>query len=199
MAVGTELRSQSLLTTVVAVLAQIVLIAPSLADDQRSDLGFGKNADYWEVRFGGGAYDFGPTTPSDFEGGVVNFEVLAPSPDFLERFGAPRPYIGTDVAVSDDAIHVIYGGLNWEVYVTRRLYLGFGGGGSWNTGPREASASGATKDLGSAFLFHLQASIGLDITEKLTLQVFLNHVSNANIDSDNPGLESVGGRLGVRF
>ncbi len=200
MAVGTELISQSLRTIVVAALAHLVLIAPTLADDQRSGLGFGKNADYWEVRFGGGAYDFGPATPTDYNGGVVNFEVLAPSPDFLERIGSPRPYLGTDIAISDDAqIHVIYAGLNWEAYVTRRLYFGFGGGGSWNTGPRVTSGSGDTKDLGYAFLFHLQASIGFDITETMTMQIFLNHISNANISVANPGLESVGGRIGVRF
>ncbi len=184
---------------VLALFGQMLMFAPAFGDDNHSGIRFGKNADYWEVRFGGGAYDWGPTTPSDFTGGVVNFEIVAPSPDYLERIGSPRPYIGADVAISDDAIHVIYAGLNWEAYVTKRLYFGFNGGGSVNTGPRQVSTSGASKDLGSSFLFHLQASIGFDITEKLTVQVFLNHVSNANIDNSNPGLESVGGRIGIRF
>ena len=200
MAVGTKLQSQSLRLIVLAVLGQLLMLAPALGfDDTHSGIRFGKNADYWEVRFGGGAYDFGPTTPSDFSGGVVNFEVVAPSPDFLARIGAPRPYIGTDIAISDDAIHVVYAGLNWEAYVTRRLYFGFSGGGSWNTGPKQTAASGASKNLGSVILFHLQLSIGFDITEKLTAQVYLNHVSNAYIANSNPGLESVGGRVGVRF
>ena len=116
MAVGMTFFSRSMQAIVGALLGQMLLIAPAFgSDENHSSIRFGKNTDYWEVRFGGGGYDYGPTTPSDFTGGVDNLEIVAPSPDYyLRRTGSPRPYIGTDIAISDDAIHVIYASLNWE-------------------------------------------------------------------------------------
>jgi lipid A 3-O-deacylase len=165
----------------------------------QSGIVFGKNSDYWEFRLGGGAYDWGPATPSDFTGGTVNLEFLTPSPDFLSFIGSPRPIIGADLAISDNAIQVVYAGLNWEAYLTRKFYIGFSGGGSWNSSPQTGVPGGAYKDLGSEWLFFLQASIGYDITANTTIQIYYNHFSNANIDDSNPGLESVGARLGYRF
>lgn len=160
---------------------------------------FGRNADRWEVRAGGAIYDFGPFTTRSFDGGVVNGEVLAPSPGFLRGIGAPRPYIGTDLAISDEPIHAFYGGLNWEIYVSRKVYFGFSAGGAVVTPSAETNDIGEEKDLGSSVLFHLQASAGVDLTENMTAQVYLNHFSNAQLGDSNDGLESVGVRLGFRF
>ncbi len=160
---------------------------------------FGKNSDYWEFRLGGGVYDWGPATPSDFTGGTVNVEVLIPTHDLLSFIGSPRPVIGADFAISDNAIHVVYGGLNWEAYLTRKFYIGFSGGGSWNSSPVTGTLGGAYKDLGSQWLFFLQASLGYDITEMATIQIYYNHFSNANLSASNPGLENIGARLGYRF
>lgn len=174
--------------------------APVAADGAQPDSSrWGRNAAYWEIRLGGGAYDFGPATSNDFSGAVINAEILTPSPEILAGIGAPRPYLGTDIALSDDAIHVVYFGLNWELYLTRQLYLGLAGGGAWNSSPSTTNGSGATKDLGSSFLFHLQASLGYDISQRWTMQVFYNHFSNANVSGFNAGLESIGARLGMRF
>ena len=179
-------------------MALAAALSPAMAEDN-PDAQFGRNAKYWEVRLGGGAYDFGPATPQIFDGGVINGEILAPSPDFLDFLGSPRPYLGTDIALSDDAIHVIYFGLNWELYLTQRFYLGFSGGGSWNSSPVTTNSSGTTKDLGSSTLFHLQASIGYDFASDWSIQLFYNHYSNANLDNNNTGLESMGGRVAKRF
>lgn len=162
-------------------------------------LEFGRNADRWEVRAGGAAYDVGPFTPQSFNGGVINGELLAPSPAFLSGIGAPRPYIGADIALSDHPIHVLYAGLNWEAYVSQNVYFGFSAGGSFNTRRAETNDEGEEKDLGSRILFHLQASVGVDLTENLTAQAYINHFSNAQLGDSNDGLESVGVRLGFRF
>jgi len=45
----------------------------------------------------------------------------------------------------------------------------------------------------------LQASAGYDITSTVTIQLFYNHFSNANLISSNIGLESIGARLALRF
>jgi len=164
-----------------------------------SGIQIGKNADAMEVRLGGGFYDAGPFTPDSFTGGVVNGEFLAPSFDFLAPIGSPRPYIGAELAVSDDPIHFVYGGLNWEAYLTERLYLGFSAGGSINSDEHRANDKGDERDLGSRVLFHLQASAGFDITPKLGVQAYINHFSNANLGPSNDGLEASGARLTFRF
>jgi lipid A 3-O-deacylase len=172
----------------------------SFADENKSGLlEFGRNADRWETRIGSAFYDSGPFSSQIFSGGVINGEFLAPSPDFLSGIGSPRPYVGTDISLSDEAIYVLYAGLGWEAYLTQRLYLGFGAGGSINSDKSKANDFGEVKDLGSQVLFHLQASVGFDITPNLTAQVYLNHFSNANLADSNDGLESTGLRIGMRF
>ena len=159
----------------------------------------GKHSSRWEARLGGGAFDTGPFTSSELSGAAINGELVAPSPAFLSVIGSPRPYIGADVAISDNPVHLIYAGFNWEVHLTRNVYLGFSAGGAWNSSPLTINAAGMSKNLGSSLLFHLQASAGVDITSNLTAQIFLNHFSNAGIKNPNHGLESVGARLGYRF
>jgi hypothetical protein len=188
----------------IALAAATLLLQPSVsaARDGSSWLGgvaVGKNADKWEIRGGVAAYDSGAFSSQTFTGTVVNAEVLAPSPDFLSGIGSPRPYLGTDIAISDDPIDVFYAGLNWEAYLTQRLYLGFSFGGSVNTDQAKRNAFGEEKDLGSPVLFHLQASAGFDITPTVTAQIYYNHFSNAKLAESNDGLESVGARIGLRF
>lgn len=168
---------------------------PSLFDR----VAIGKNAAKWELRAGAAAYDTGVFSAQTFSGTVLNAELLAPAPGFLSGIGSPRPYVGTDVAISDDAIDVFYAGLNWEAYLTSRFYIGFSAGGSVNTDQVKRATDGREKDLGSPVLFHLQASAGFDITPTLTAQVYYNHFSNAGLADSNDGLESTGARLGFRF
>ena len=184
------------------VAAQLCFCTAAFASDDAflSRLEIGKHARDWEARFGGGAFDTGPASPNHFSGGIINGEILLPSPDILVAIGSPRPLIGADIAISDNPVHVVYTGLNWQVHLTQRLYVGFTGGGSWNSSRVTTdAASGATKDLGSEWLFLLQATIGIDITEKLLVELFYNHFSNASLTEFNVGLEAVGGRMGYRF
>lgn len=142
----------------------------------------------------------GTGPPNSFDGGIINAEILAPSPYFLDVIGSPRPYVGTDIAISDNPINTVYTGLNWQVHVMPWLYVGFSGGGAWaDSRVTTDTATNTTKDLGSNWLFHLQASVGIDITPALMIEVFYNHFSNASISNFNVGLESIGGRAGYRF
>lgn len=177
-------------------IAAAVLVSAAIPTQAQE---FGRNSDKWEARLGVAAFDVGPFTRQHLSGAVINGEVLAPSPGFLSGIGSPRPYIGFDASTSDQPIHVFYAGLNWEAYFTQKLYAGFSVGGSVNTDDRLVTDSGHVKALGSQVLFHLQASVGYDITEQFTAQLYLNHFSNAQLASANHGLESVGVRLGVRF
>ncbi|MEX0347769.1 MAG: acyloxyacyl hydrolase [Rhizobiaceae bacterium] len=191
---------RSLRSLVCAAAIPLASVATANATDSsfQGGIQIGKHSDRWEVRAGGGSFDTGPFTSQRLSGGVINAEIVAPSPQFLEILGAPRPYLGTDISVSGTPVHVVYGGFNWEAHLTQRFYLGFSAGGSWNSSTLTVGGGG-TKNLGSSLLFHLQASAGFDFTSNLTGQVFLNHFSNAGIKAPNHGLESVGARLGYRF
>ncbi|MBN9071798.1 MAG: acyloxyacyl hydrolase [Rhizobiales bacterium] len=180
------------LSAAAALLLNAAMATTAQADDAKRWLA--PHADMWEARFGGGLYDAGIFGPHDFDGGTINGEVLAPSPDILGRIGSPRPYIGTDVAVSSDPVHFFYAGLNWEARLAGKLYVGFSAGGSVNTDKRLGP-----RDLGSTVLFHLQASAGLDITENTAFQVYINHYSNAGLAASNDGLDNAGARLALRF
>lgn len=169
------------------------------ADGFLGGIKVGKNAARWEVRAGAADYDTGVFSSKTVTGTVLNAEVLAPSPGFLAGIGAPRPYIGTDIAISKNPIDVFYAGLNWEAYLTKRFYLGFSVGGSVNTRQTVTNTSGKEKDLGSPLLFHLQASAGFDLTKDVTAQLYYNHFSNAGLADSNDGLESMGARIGFRF
>lgn len=161
-----------------------------------AELVFGKHAGHWEVRSGLAAFDTGPFTPQVESGVVVNGEILAPSPGFLSAIGAPRPYLGADIATNGET-EVLYGGLNWQAHLDR-FYLGMSAGASLNDGAT-ISGGGETKNLGSNVLFHLQASAGVDVTDALSAEVYLNHFSNAGLGDSNDGLESAGLRIGYRF
>ena len=122
-------------------------------------------------------------------GFVIDAEALAPSPALLSGLGAPRPYIGMDLPVSDDPIDMFYTGLNWDAYFGSRFYLGFSLGGAVASKRKVTNHLGNTKDLGSSVLFHLQASAGYDLTPNMTVQVYYNHFSNARLARPDPGLE----------
>lgn len=173
--------------------------AGAAADGPFSAFRLGRNADRWEMRLGIAAYDTGVFSGQTLTGAVIEGEVVAPSPSCLRVIGAPRPYIGADIALSDNPIDVIYTGLNWETYVTRRLYFGFSAGGAVASRESVDDGHGRSKDLGSQLLFHLQASAGFDLTEHLTTQIYYNHFSNARLADPDNGLESIGARLGYRF
>ncbi|MFZ2101347.1 MAG: hypothetical protein WAU86_12365, partial [Oricola sp.] len=120
----------------------------------------GNNADKWEVRIGGAAYDTGALTGHDESGFVLNGELLLPSPGFLSRIGSPRPYVGTDVAFVENGatpVNVAYAGLNWQVHWSRRFYTSASLGGSINNADL-SSPSPNHWGIGCNTLFHVGLS-----------------------------------------
>ena len=189
-----------LLGLATAVAVTLAASAPSLASNGLlGGIHVGKNADAWEIRGGISAYDLGIFSSQKLGGFVIDAEALAPSPAFLKGLGAPRPYVGMDLPVSDEPIDMFYTGINWETYFGKRFYLGFSLGGAVASKRKVTNHLGETKDLGSSVLFHLQASAGYDLTPNMTVQLYYNHFSNARLARPDPGLESVGARIGYRF
>jgi lipid A 3-O-deacylase len=158
----------------------------------------GKNADKFEIQLGLLSYDTGLFTRQEFNGAVLNGEILFPSPDFLYSIGSPRPHIGFDAALVDNPIHFAYAGLTWDVYFTNRLYLSASAGGAITTADDLDNPS-EYKALGCRGLFHLGAGLGFDMTEKITVQLYADHYSNAGLCDRNQGAENAGIRFGYRF
>ena len=55
------------------------------------------------------------------------------------------------------------------------------------------------KQLGSRILFHEYVEAGFRVTPVLSLSVFLDHMSNADLARHNAGMTNVGLRTGFKF
>lgn len=163
------------------------------------DLGvIGRKAADYELYLGALAYDTGLFSHQEFSGLNANVELLFPSPDFLYALGSPRPHIGVDIAAVDNGINFAYAGLTWDTYLTRKLYL-TGSLGAAITDADNLKTPTEYKAMGCRVLFHLGAGVGYDLTDNVSVQLYADHFSNADLCSPNNGAESAGIRLGYRF
>lgn len=181
--------------------AAVLASGPASAGDRYLLPGFGligKYSNNFELRLGVAAYDTGIFTTHDFNGAVINGELLLPSPDLLYAIGSPRPVIGVDIATAPDAIHFAYADLNWDAHFTDRLYATWSLGGAV-TSATELKHATKYKSLGCKLLFHLGAGLGYDLTEHASVELYADHFSNADLCHPNNGAESAGIRLGYRF
>lgn len=193
---------RSAIARAAAAAVALVCLAPPAAAESMYLFGdriqFAKNSDRFEAKFGVMSYDTGVFGPNQFDGVVFNGELLFPSPGFLAPIGAPRPHIGFDAAVADDPVHFFYAGLTWDAYLTNRFYLSGSLGGAVHTA-KDLIAPTTYKPLGCRVLFQLGASVGFDITDNATVQLYADHFSNANLCDRNGGAEAAGIRFGYRF
>ena len=158
-----------------------------------------------EFKIGILAHDVGFLDHHVESGADVNFEMLFTPPGLLSAIGSPRPHIGGSVNTNgntDDG----YFGLTWGIALMQSLF-GFGGdsvylngslGGAVHDGHIDSAPPGRKK-LGSPVLFRESAELGYQMTPKLSVSAFVDHISNANLASHNAGITSAGARLGVKF
>lgn len=141
---------------------------------------------------------------SNKEQGVsINLEALFGSPDFLSAVGAPRPLVGVSVATDSDATSQIYGGIEWRVHFSKRLFATGTVGASLHNGETDRFDRIADRDrmnstvfLGCRVLFRLGGDLGYELTDRLSISAHWNHVSNAELCSENEGLDHLGLRVG---
>jgi hypothetical protein len=184
-----------------AALCGMLAAYPASAKDRYLFPGFGllgKYSNKFELRLGVAAYDTGIFSTHDFNGAVINGELLFPSPDFLSVIGSPRPAIGVDIATAPDAIHFAYIDLNWDAHFTDRLYATWSLGGAV-TSANDLEHSTRYKNLGCKVLFHLGAGLGYDLSEHASIELYADHFSNADLCTPNNGAESAGIRFAYRF
>ena len=86
--------------------------------------------------------------------GMLFFRSFVPPQQnyFANTLLRPRPFIGGNLAVEDDGISQVYGGLTWNFPVFGPLFIEASFGGTWHNGPQETIGDGP--DLGCSVLFH---------------------------------------------
>jgi lipid A 3-O-deacylase len=157
-----------------------------------------------ELKLGVLSHDVGFLGHHIESGADVNVEMLFTPPPALRVIGSPRPMIGADIN-TDGNTSDGYFGLTWGIELIQSLFgwghgvfLNGGLGGAVNNGYIDSAPPGRKK-LGSPVLFHLSAELGVDLTPRTSISVFVDHMSNAGLASQNPGITNAGARLGFKF
>lgn len=129
----------------------------------------------------------------------VNFEILFDSPEAFAFFWSPRPHLGATVNPAGDTSNA-YLGLTWDWSLTERVFVEASAGGAVHNGRLDKSpAAPDEKALGCRLLFRGALAIGYRLTDHQNLSVMADHLSNAYLCDENPGLDTVGLRWGYRF
>lgn len=154
-------------------------------------------AEVSELRLGVFDHDVSFLGHGKESGADLNAEVLFRSPAFLEAIWAPRPHLGISVNTAGDTSQA-YAGLTWTYEPIKWLFIDFSLGGTIHDG--KLSYSGLDrKELGSRVLFRESLSLGFRIDERNSISIAFDHESNANLASQNEGLNNLGIRWGYRF
>jgi lipid A 3-O-deacylase len=150
-----------------------------------------------EAKLGIDAHDIGLGGHHEEPGADVNGELLFTSPSLLSAIGAPRPHFGIAVNTSG-ATSYAYFGLTWTAAVFDRAFISGGLGGAVHDGEINGEVPNR-KQLGSRILFHEYVEAGYRVTPVVSLSVFLDHMSNADLARHNAGITNVGLRTGFKF
>lgn len=137
-------------------------------------------------------------------GADVNMELQFTPPRLLAVIGSPRPMIGADINTAGNTSDG-YFGLTWGIKLIQSLFgwdrgvfVDGGLGGAVHNGYIDNAPPGRKK-LGSPILFHLSAELGLNLTDRTSVSLFLDHMSNANLAQHNAGITNAGARVGFKF
>lgn len=137
-------------------------------------------------------------------GADVNVEMLFTPPPILGLIGSPRPTIGADISANGKTSDG-YFGLTWGIKLIQSLFgwgrgvfLNGGLGGAVHNGYIDSAPPGR-KELGSPVLFHLSAELGVDLSPRTSVSIFVDHMSNADLATHNAGMTNAGARLGFKF
>ncbi|MEZ5893937.1 MAG: acyloxyacyl hydrolase [Parvularculaceae bacterium] len=139
------------------------------------------------------------------QGAAINAEAVFKSPRALSVIGAPRPVAGFTLATDDDATSQIYGGLEWKFDIDRFFVAGgvglaFHNGESSRYDPiADADRVDHTIFFGCPVLFRLAGDVGYNVTERVSVSLHWNHISNAELCSENEGLDQMGLRVGLKI
>jgi len=152
-----------------------------------------------EIKIGALAHDQGPFSSNKEDGIDAQVELRFVSPDILKYIGAPYPHIGADINTSGNTSSV-WLGVVWEKQFWKGLFAGFSVGGAYHDGETDqGKGQEDEKELGCNPLFRLAINVGWRFDKHHSIDVLLDHLSNAKLCDTNEGLENVGVRYGYRF
>ena len=171
--------------------------APAVAPPAKQRTADGVVDIFSEVRLGFLVHDQGPASHNKEGGYDGNLEVLFTSPDFLDIIWAPRPHFGGSVNSQGDTSQV-YLGLTWEFEFLDSAFFDFSFGGAYHSGETTTDARDK-KELGCSVLFRESIDLGYRFDDHHSVSLFLDHISNAKLCSENEGLENFGLRYGHSF
>ena len=152
-----------------------------------------------EIKIGALAQDQGPFSSNKEDGITAHVELRFVSPDILKYIGAPYPQIGADINTSSNT-NSVWLGVVWEWEVWKKFFVGWSMGGAYHDGETDKnSAPLDRKELGCNPLFRLGVNVGWRFDKNHSIDLLLDHISNAKACDTNEGLENVGVRYGYRF
>lgn len=158
-----------------------------------------------QFKFGVLKHDVGLFSSDRQEGIDLNLEYQFPTPDVLRFIGSPRPHVGTVLATHSDSIHQFYTGLSWNYNFLGNVFVSGHLGGVVHTadtlkdpGPTVVRDP-SDRYLGCRVLYRLAAGLGYQVTDDFNVELYADHISNANLCDNNQGLENAGIRFGYSF
>jgi lipid A 3-O-deacylase len=151
-----------------------------------------------EARAGFLIHDAGVFGGRKEESEDVDLELLFVSPDAFDFMWSPRPIVGVHINDSNDT-NQLFGGLIWEWWFWRPLYIDFSFGLAVHDGAIDTEELGK-KSLGSRVLFRESLELGWNFYGGHDIGVMLDHISQGNLLGDrNEGLDTLGVHYGYRF
>ncbi|HEY0014061.1 MAG TPA: acyloxyacyl hydrolase [Allosphingosinicella sp.] len=113
----------------------------------------------------------------------------------LSAIGAPSPHVFAAVNTAGD-VHYAAAGVSWKfgrkVYVRPGLGLAVHSAPSFERDP--------ARSLGSRIVFEPELAVGVQVSDRVSVEASLVHLSHATLfDDHNPGMDNLGVRLNYRF
>ena len=153
----------------------------------------------------GGVLIHGVDTPFTFEtneeGVDLQAGVRSEPIEALSLVGKPSLYAFGSVNTAGDT-NFVAAGVSWKIDLGP-VYLRPGVGLALHDAPefRTDPATGVRTDLGSRVLFEPELSIGLPVSDRISVEASWVHISNARLfnSEQNPGIDMMGLRANLSF
>ncbi len=154
----------------------------------------------------GGVYAHAVDTPFTLdtgEGGVdVQIGVRSEPIEALRAIGRPAAHLFGSLNSEQGGTDFVAVGLSWKL-AAGPVYFRPGVGLALHNAPelRVDPATRSRTDLGSRVLFEPEIAVGVQVSERISLEASWVHISNARLFNreQNPGIDMFGVRAGVKF
>ncbi|GMM92088.1 acyloxyacyl hydrolase [Qipengyuania sp. MTN3-11] len=154
----------------------------------------------------GGVYAHAVDTPFTFDTGErgvdVQIGVRSAPIERLGFLGKPQAHVFGSLNSEEGGTDFVAAGLSWKIGAGP-VYVRPGIGLALHNAPdlRIDPATRLRTDLGSRVLFEPEIAVGTQVSERISVEASWIHISNARLFNrdQNPGIDMMGVRLGVRF